>query len=191
MVRVIVRQLVVDSVGCPLASDQHCSSIPLKTTFRWVTPRSCVSVTQLCIDNASHYWHTAEGLQKPYMGEYTLLSDKNKKIKISKLLAWTDMTADADAHTKPAAAAWGWAASATLTKDKVVRPEELSEGAGADRVHGAWLQVHQDGSGDVLPTWWHKLLKIWNNLHLRCALNTFSNTLGPLNKRYFMVIRPL
>lgn len=28
------------------------------------------------------------------------------------------------------------------TKDKVIGSEDLSEGAGADRVHSAWLQIH-------------------------------------------------
>jgi len=37
-----------------------------------------------------------------------------------------------------------------LTKDKVVRPEQLSEWAGAHRVHGSWLQVDQNGTRDVL-----------------------------------------
>ena len=31
-------------------------------------------------------------------------------------------------------------------------PEELPIGPGPDTVHGAGLQVHKDGSGDVLPT---------------------------------------
>lgn len=34
----------------------------------------------------------------------------------------------------------------SLTKDKVVRSEELSERAGAHWIHGSWLQVHQDGT---------------------------------------------
>lgn len=37
----------------------------------------------------------------------------------------------------------------SLTEDKVVRSEELSERAGAHWIHGSWLQVHQDGA-------WHK-----------------------------------
>merc|ERR1711959_698708 len=36
-----------------------------------------------------------------------------------------------------------------LAEDKVVGAEELTEGAGADGVHGAGLQVHQDGTGHV------------------------------------------
>ena len=32
-----------------------------------------------------------------------------------------------------------------LTEHEVVRPEDLAEGAGPDGVHGAGLQVHQDG----------------------------------------------
>lgn len=37
-----------------------------------------------------------------------------------------------------------------LTKDEVVRSEDLSERPGAYRVHGAGLQVHEDGAGHVL-----------------------------------------
>lgn len=40
-----------------------------------------------------------------------------------------------------------------LTKDKVVRSEHLTEGAGPHRVHCARLQVHQDRTRDILPTW--------------------------------------
>jgi hypothetical protein len=43
-------------------------------------------------------------------------------------------------------------ASPTLSKDKVVWSEESSIGPRPDAVHGAWLQVHQDGPGDVLAT---------------------------------------
>lgn len=38
----------------------------------------------------------------------------------------------------------------SLTKNKIIWPEDLSERAGTDRVHGARLQVHQDGTGDKL-----------------------------------------
>ena len=38
-----------------------------------------------------------------------------------------------------------------LTKHEVVGSEDLPEGSGPDGVHGAGLQVHQDGPGDVLP----------------------------------------
>ena len=43
-------------------------------------------------------------------------------------------------------------AGSGLTKHEVVGSEDLTEGAGPDGVHGAGLQVHQDGPGDVLPT---------------------------------------
>jgi hypothetical protein len=36
-----------------------------------------------------------------------------------------------------------------LSEDEVIRAEDLAEGAGADGVHGAGLQVHQDGAGHV------------------------------------------
>ena len=36
-----------------------------------------------------------------------------------------------------------------LAEHEVVRAEELAEGAGTDGVHGAGLQVHQDGTGHV------------------------------------------
>eukprot|EP00916_Digyalum_oweni_P002874 GHVL01005321.1.p2 GENE.GHVL01005321.1~~GHVL01005321.1.p2 ORF type:complete len:203 (-),score=15.70 GHVL01005321.1:149-757(-) len=38
---------------------------------------------------------------------------------------------------------------ARLSEDEVVGTEDLSEGAGADGVHGAGLQVHEDGTGHV------------------------------------------
>jgi hypothetical protein len=37
----------------------------------------------------------------------------------------------------------------SLAEDEVVWAEELTEGAGADRVHGAWLQVNKHGTGDI------------------------------------------
>jgi hypothetical protein len=42
--------------------------------------------------------------------------------------------------------------STSLTEDEVVRTEELTEGAGTDGVHGTWLQVNQDCSGDIAAT---------------------------------------
>ena len=36
-----------------------------------------------------------------------------------------------------------------LSEDKVIRAEELAEGARADRVHGAGLEVHEDGARHV------------------------------------------
>ena len=41
-------------------------------------------------------------------------------------------------------------AGPALSKHKVVWSEDLAEGSGADAVHGAGLQVHQDGPGHVL-----------------------------------------
>ena len=40
---------------------------------------------------------------------------------------------------------------AGLSEDEVVGAENLSERSGADRVHGAGLQVDQDGAGNVFP----------------------------------------
>lgn len=40
----------------------------------------------------------------------------------------------------------------SLTKDKVVRPEQLPKWARTNRIHGSWFQVHQDGAGDKLVT---------------------------------------
>ncbi len=37
-----------------------------------------------------------------------------------------------------------------LSKDEVVRAEQLAEGAGANGVHGAGLQIDKDGAGNVL-----------------------------------------
>ena len=42
--------------------------------------------------------------------------------------------------------------SSGLAKHEVVWSEDLAEGSGSDRVHGAGLQVHKDSPGDVLPT---------------------------------------
>jgi hypothetical protein len=39
-----------------------------------------------------------------------------------------------------------------LTEDEVVGSEELAEWAGSDGVHGTWLEVHEDGSGDESAT---------------------------------------
>jgi hypothetical protein len=41
-------------------------------------------------------------------------------------------------------------AGPALSKHKVVRPEDLAKGSGADAVHGARLQVHQNGPRHVL-----------------------------------------
>ena len=40
--------------------------------------------------------------------------------------------------------------SSRLSKHKVIRSEDLSKGTGPHAVHGAGLQVHQDGPGHVL-----------------------------------------
>lgn len=40
-----------------------------------------------------------------------------------------------------------------FTEDKVVRSKDLPERSRANRVHGAWFQIHEDGSGNVLPSW--------------------------------------
>ena len=42
--------------------------------------------------------------------------------------------------------------SSRLSKDKVVRSENLTKRSRSDAVHGAGLQVHQDGPGHVLAT---------------------------------------
>ena len=42
--------------------------------------------------------------------------------------------------------------SSRLTEHEVVRSEDLAEGSGPHTVHGAGLQVHQDGPGHVLPS---------------------------------------
>nr|GLL25988.1 hypothetical protein PanWU01x14_322940 [Ipomoea trifida] len=39
-------------------------------------------------------------------------------------------------------------AGAGLTEDEVVGAEDLAVGAGADGVHGARLEIHEDGAGD-------------------------------------------
>lgn len=39
-----------------------------------------------------------------------------------------------------------------LTEDEVIGAEELAEGTGADSVHGAGLQIDQNGTGNVLVT---------------------------------------
>ena len=37
-----------------------------------------------------------------------------------------------------------------LSKDKVIRPKDLSIWAGPHRVHGAWLQIHQNCARNIL-----------------------------------------
>ena len=44
-------------------------------------------------------------------------------------------------------------ASPRLSEDEVVWAEDLAEGAGAHRVHGAGLQIHKDGTGHVFAAW--------------------------------------
>lgn len=39
-------------------------------------------------------------------------------------------------------------AGAGLAEDKVIGAEDLAVGAGADGVHGAGLEIHEDGAGD-------------------------------------------
>jgi hypothetical protein len=39
--------------------------------------------------------------------------------------------------------------STSLAEHEVVRAEELTEGTSTDRVHGAGLKVHEDGTGHV------------------------------------------
>merc|ERR1719310_1267900 len=39
-----------------------------------------------------------------------------------------------------------------LTEDEVVWSEELTEWTSADGVHGAWLEIHKDGTWDVTAT---------------------------------------
>ncbi len=43
-------------------------------------------------------------------------------------------------------------AGAGLSEDKVVGPEDLAVGAGPHGVHGAGLQIDEDGAGHVLAT---------------------------------------
>jgi hypothetical protein len=40
----------------------------------------------------------------------------------------------------------------SLSKDEVIRAEELSERSSTDRVHSTGLQVDQNGTGDILAT---------------------------------------
>jgi len=39
-----------------------------------------------------------------------------------------------------------------LSEDKVVGSEELTEGSGSYGVHGAWFEIHKNGSWDVTAT---------------------------------------
>ena len=39
--------------------------------------------------------------------------------------------------------------SARLAEDEVIRAEKLTEGTGTDRIHGAWLQINEDGTRDI------------------------------------------
>ena len=41
---------------------------------------------------------------------------------------------------------------ASLAEHEVVGTEELTERSGSDGVHGAWLEIHEDGTGDVAAT---------------------------------------
>lgn len=39
------------------------------------------------------------------------------------------------------------------TENEVIGSEEMTEGSGSYTVHGAWLQIHQDGSGNIFGGW--------------------------------------
>lgn len=39
------------------------------------------------------------------------------------------------------------------TKNEVIRSEEMTKGSGSDTIHGAWLQIHQDSSGNIFGGW--------------------------------------
>lgn len=57
-----------------------------------------------------------------------------------------------------------------LTKYKVVRSEDLSKRSRADWIHGAWFQIHKDGSGHILPTCTHRGGET-NLFKLKCILH--------------------
>jgi hypothetical protein len=42
--------------------------------------------------------------------------------------------------------------STGLTEDEVVGAEELTERTGTDSIHGAWLQIDEDGTRNILVT---------------------------------------
>ena len=37
----------------------------------------------------------------------------------------------------------------SLSEDKVIRAEKLTEWSSTDGIHSAWLQIHENGTGDV------------------------------------------
>jgi hypothetical protein len=41
-------------------------------------------------------------------------------------------------------------ASTRLTEDEVVGSEELTKGTSTDSVHGTWLEIDENGAGNVL-----------------------------------------
>ena len=42
--------------------------------------------------------------------------------------------------------------STSLTEDEVVGSEELTERSSTNRVHGSWLKIHEDSTGDISTT---------------------------------------
>jgi hypothetical protein len=42
--------------------------------------------------------------------------------------------------------------STSLTEDEVVGSEELTERSSTDGVHGSWLKIHEDSTGDISTT---------------------------------------
>ena len=42
--------------------------------------------------------------------------------------------------------------SSSLSENEIIRSEELTEWSGSDGIHGSWLKIHKDGSGDVTAT---------------------------------------
>jgi proteasome assembly chaperone (PAC2) family protein len=42
--------------------------------------------------------------------------------------------------------------STSLTEDEVIGSEELTERSSTDGVHGSWLKIHEDSTGDISTT---------------------------------------
>jgi hypothetical protein len=65
--------------------------------------------------------------------------------------------------------------STSLTEDEVVGSEELTERSSTDRVHGSWLKIHEDSTGDISTTSGFIVINV-NSLKLEIRVSVISTS---------------
>ena len=65
--------------------------------------------------------------------------------------------------------------STSLTKNKVIRSEELTEGSSSNRVHGSWFKIHQDSSGNISTSSGFIVINI-NSFKLKIRISVISTS---------------